>query len=137
MTSVQIRELVESFYTDLERLSYKHEELMDTDVRENLHMALNYLFVWEKRALDFPITYGMFSLEGDRAISSSVNKFLSLSLPKVSDIPVGKERLALLQNFSIKTPNGNQYDEFIGHSDEPLPPDPLPEDFFEVGEYAD
>ena len=137
MTSAHIKELVESFYTDLERLSDKYEELMDTDVRETLHMTLNYFFVWGERSLDFPITYGMFSLEGDRAISNAVNKFLSLSLPKVSDIPVGKERLALLQDFNIKTPNGNQYDEFIGHSDEPLPPDPLPEDLFEEGFYDD
>ena len=135
--SVTIKELVKRFYIDLELLSNQYEELMDTDVRESLHMVLNYYFVWGGRMPNFPISYGMFSLEGDNALSEVVNNFITASLQIINNVPVGKERLALIQDLDIKTPNGNQYDEFIGHSTEPLPLEPLPEDFFEGGFYDD
>ncbi|MCP4437353.1 MAG: hypothetical protein GY810_00100 [Aureispira sp.] len=79
----------------------------------------------------------MFSLRGDQSIASVVNHFLSSVsiLSELSEISIGQERLDLLQNEKIVTSAGHQYDEFIGHSDEPLMPDPLPEDLFKKANY--
>lgn len=72
-------------------------------------------------------------------MASAVNQFLSsiCSMLELNGIAVGKGRLVLLQNSEITTPEGYQYDEFIGHADEPLLPDDLPEDLFEEGDYDD
>ena len=139
MVSESIVDKIRTLYIELERLSALHEELMDTDVRESLHMSLNYFFVWGNTLDKLPISYGMFSLEGDRSIARVVNNFL-LSVSSMSGlrgVSFGRDRLDLLQNPEIITPEGNQYDDFIGHTDELLLPEALPEDLFEEGDYDD
>jgi|TARA_R110001583_G_scaffold8687_1_gene41294 hypothetical protein len=128
--------IIKALFVELEQLSKEFDELRDTDVRESLHIILNYYFVWGKELDQRPISYGMFTLEGDRSVAKVVDTFLS-SISFFDDIPLGKERLNLLQNSEIKTPEGFQYDDFIGHVDVPLLPDELPEDLFEVGIYDD
>lgn len=131
------RYLVEQFYYKLDQLSNIYEELKDTDVREALHFTLNYFFVWDKRDREFPISYGMFSAKGDKAIAKVVKNFLlaAYNCSEVTSTPVGQLRLNILQNREIKTPSGYEYDEFIGHSDQPLPPEILPEFLFWEGDY--
>ena len=137
MVSEQLVNSVKSFYLKLEQLSKDYEELTDTDVRESLHMVLSYYFVWGKSMDRLPISYGMFSLEGDNAVANAVNQFLSsiFAIPEIGEVTIGKERLALLQNKEIKTHSGSEYDDFIGHSDEPLSLEILPEDLFEEVDY--
>ncbi|WP_221901958.1 hypothetical protein [Bathymodiolus platifrons methanotrophic gill symbiont] len=52
---------IEVFFNELRLLAEKYEELTDTDVREDLHLTLNYFFVWKKEDSSYPISYGMFS----------------------------------------------------------------------------
>ncbi len=79
----------------------------------------------------------MCSLKGDQSIASVVNHFLSSVsiLSELSEISIGQERLDLLQNEKIVTSAGHQYYEFIGYSDKPLMPDPLPENLFKKANY--
>lgn len=139
MATKDITNTIKALYTELERLSETYEELMDTDVRESLHLTLNFFFVWGNDLNRLPISYGMFTLEGDKAVAGAVAQFLIsiCSTPELKEVSVGKERLALLQNPEITTSNGCQYDEFIGHMDEPLPPEDLPDDLFDEGDYDD
>ncbi len=129
--------LIRDFFTELERLSEEYEELTDTDVRENIHHTLNYFFIWNNQRDQLPCYYSMFSLEGDRAVAHTVEKFLTAAdeCAEIINTPLGQARLNLLQNRNLKTPKGEEYDLFIGHTDEPLPPEPLPEYMFHEGEY--
>ncbi len=138
-SKLTVKDTIINLYIELEKLLDIYEELTDTDVRENLHLTLNYFFVWGKTLDRLPISYGMFSLRGDQSIASVVNHFLSSVsiLSELSEISIGQERLDLLQNEKIVTSAGHQYDEFIGHSDKPLMPDPLPENLFEKDNYDD
>jgi hypothetical protein len=100
-------------------------------------LTLNYFFDWGSERDKFPISYGMFSKEGDRAVGIIIEEFITAinNNPDFSTIPLGQVRLNLLQNCNIKTSKECLYDEFIGHRDNPLPPDSLPKDLFEKGEY--
>lgn len=131
-----LRTLIERLYSDFEVLSEDFEELTDTDVREALHMVLNYYFVFGKNSKTFPVSYGMFSLEADKKLSDVINRFIveAKALPELMEYRPGESRLRLLQDPSIKTPEGRQYDDFIGHSESPLSAS-LPEDLFEEGDY--
>jgi hypothetical protein len=136
-SKLTVKDTLINLYIELEKLLDIYEELMDTDVRDNLYLTLNYFFVWGKTLDRLPISYGMFSLRGDQSIASVVNHFLSSVsiLSELSEISIGQERLDLLQNEKIVTSAGRQYYEFIGYSDKPLMPDPLPEDLFEKDNY--
>lgn len=137
MDSEPGREVIAELYAELERLSDEYKELTDTDVREALHLTLNYYFVWGKAQDRLPIAYEMWTREGDQAVAQAVKRFLTATdgCPEISSLPIGQLRLNLLQDRSIRTPRGEQYDLFIGHSDEPSPPDPLPPDMFEEPDY--
>jgi hypothetical protein len=125
------------FFSDLELLSQKYEELMDTDVRDAIHLTLNHFFIWGGENSLFPVTYGMFSLEADQAVAQIIRRFITDAndFAKTNELPYGQARLDLLQNPAITTPGGHRYDEFIGHVDRPLPQESLPEYLFEEGEY--
>jgi hypothetical protein len=79
----------------------------------------------------------MFSEEGDYKVANAVGRFINSikseeGLPKIGLVD---ERLGLLQDSSIRVGDGLRYDDFIGHVDEPLPFEGLPEDLFEYGDY--
>lgn len=129
--------LIEEFYRDLECLSDDFEGLTDTDVREDLGQTLGYYFVWGMARDRLPVTYSMWTREGDQAVARAVERFLAAAddCPEISSLPYGRRRLELLQDRSIITPRGARYDLFIGHRDKPLPPDPLPQIMFEEPDY--
>ncbi len=60
----------------------------------------------------------MFSLEGDRAVSSIVENFLPAanSCTEIVNMPLGQTRLNFLQNAEIVTANGYEYDYFMRHT---------------------
>ena len=126
-------------FNELERISGEHEEVTDTDVREALHLTINYYFVWGKPRFRVPCNFGMFSAEGDRLVGKAVQEFLDAvgELDELAAIPVGQARLDLLQRADLSTAGGMQYDEFIGHRASPIEPEPLPELLFLEGDYDD
>src|SRR3954454_17428048 len=107
-----LKNLVATLYAELEEIDQEHDELTDTDVRESLHLALTYYFVWGKPLDRLPINYAMFSAEGDKVVAKAVNKFLRAAAPlaEADGIPAGQARLDILQDASIKTPGGNEFD---------------------------
>lgn len=127
---------IKTFFSELVRLSIRFPELTDTEVRESLHLVLNHFFVWGEPIQNLPVSYGMFSAEGDQSVAKAVNELLISvhTTPDLSKIPKGKPRLDLLQ---VERPvvDDRYYDEFIGHADQPLPLKPLASYLFESGEY--
>jgi hypothetical protein len=135
----ELQNTVARLYSRLEELSEEYEELTDTDVREALHETLNYYFIWAKPCDHLPCNYAMFTEDGDRAVAEVVTEFLkkATALATQHGIPVGRDRLAILQDETIETPRGEQYDLFIGYVNEPLAPEPLHASRFERGDYED
>lgn len=124
---------------ELERISHEYEEVTDTDVRESMHLALTWYFVWAQERTRFPRSFGMFTVEGDRVVAGAILGFLEAAerSGELSSTPVGQTRLDVLQADSATTADGMLYDEFIGHRDIPLPAEPLPEHMFSDGDYEE
>ena len=127
---------VAQLFEDLDRIAEEHEELTDTDVREAIHLTLNYYFVWGKPRDRFPVSFYMFSADGDQLIGGALRRFLDAAEAsrELSALPVGQARLDALQDSRIRTQSGRQYDEFMGHLDEPLAARPLEEQMFVAAE---
>lgn len=123
---------VRDLYNELEEIGRDHDEFYDTDVRESLHHALTHLFIWGNQPSSYPIAFEMFTPEGDAAVAAAIEKFVETSKKLLSVQPVakGQPRLDLLQNAELVTPEGRQFDEFIGHGNHPLDDLPLPDRFF-------
>ena len=136
---ISLERAVVALLEQLERISLQHEEVMDTDVRESMHLALNHYFVWDQDSSRFPRSFGMFSAEGDLLVASALRDFLEASgkSGELSHISVGQPRLDVLQADSAVTASGMLYDEFIGHRDTPLPAEPLPVRMFTNDDYGE
>ena len=135
MSHSDIQDLVVRLMSELDHLSLDHEEVTDTDVRESIRATLNYFFIWGQDG-PIPSSFGMSSLEGDQAITTILTRFITEAkhLPAVDSRPVGSERLHMLQDAKLISPNGHTYDMFWGHVDEPLPSEPLHSIYFEPGD---
>jgi hypothetical protein len=136
---MKIERAVIALLEELKCISLEHEEVTDTDVRESMHLALSWYFVWGHDRSQFPRSFGMFSKEGDQLVMSAIRQFLDAAemSGELSRISVGQARLDILQADSAITSDGMLYDEFIGHRDTPLPSEPLPEYMFADGDYGE
>ncbi len=137
MGSTVETDVLQRFYSDLEELNKRFDELTDTDVREAIYFALNHFFIWGNANCNWPNTFGMFSAQGDRCVWNALKSFLTSQaiVDFQKRTPVGIERLQFLQDPLSTTAEGRRYDEFIGHVGEPLPDEGLPAFMLEAGEY--
>lgn len=128
---------IAELYEELESISYRFEELTDTDVRDSIYITLNFYFVWGQSTDSFPKCFEMFSKEGDESVKAALEHFLTSvrESGELEDISPGQARLDLLQTKEIKTRRGNMYDLFIGSGEAPLPLAPLPRSMFDDPEY--
>lgn len=134
------RQAIRGLWNALERLESSFGELTDTDVTEALAKTLNFYFVWgqvDRRGT--PVSYAMFSPEGDAAVARAVDEFLERAKEHLVEfpIPTGQMRHDVLRDLELKTESGSTCERFIGVVDEPLPADPLWEGRFEPGDYDD
>lgn len=119
----------------LDEISREHEEVTDTEVREAIHRALSWYFVWGRPRATLPRSYEMFSLDGDKRVARAVEEFLASAEAVSAAIPLGQARLDHLQDADWTTTSGRSYVELVGHRDSPLPPEPLPARMFEESDY--
>jgi hypothetical protein len=108
------------FLIALEKIGEEHEELYDTDVREQMYDAVINSFINPKEGYILPVEFGMFSSEGNSAVRSVLERilpeFLSASSNEGLDTPL--KRLLSFQNENVETPGeGNFYDDFFGYID--------------------
>jgi hypothetical protein len=94
---------------ELRRISLEHEELTDTDVRDAIHLTLNAHFVWGLGRAPFPRNFRMFSREGNGLVAAAVSRFLDDvdASGELSRVPIGVERLAVLQGGDARTSDGS------------------------------
>ena len=132
-----LKDSVRKLFNALESIGKAHEELYDTDVREQLAETLYFGFVWAHPMPSQPVTYGMFSAEGDAAVAKAVSVFLkeAIRLANEEHVGAGRPRHAALQNASILTRSGQSYENFIGHADQPFDIQRLPTSRFQGPEY--
>lgn len=137
MNADEVTQAALRFYQALEDIGEEHEEVTEIDVREAIHDCLNLHFIWGHSWESLPVNYEMFSPEGDAAVAEAVESFLTDAVPAVekNDIPVGRPRLALLQDTSLRTRGGSRYDLFIGHVEKPLSASPLHVSRYRRGDY--
>ena len=105
----------------LDEVSEEHEEVGDTDVREQMSDAVHKGFIVPQPGHQLPAKFGMFSDEGDKLVCVALQKFLShpdvVAASKSLKTPAA--RLAAFQETDVESSKGNTYDVYFGHAEEP------------------
>ncbi len=104
----------------LDAIGHEHEELFDTDVRQNMSNAIMDGFVRHRLQFEIPETYGMYSEEANAAVRGAITEYIAAANNRAEELGLKRfhERLNAVQDRTVRSVNGNDYDEFLGHSRE-------------------
>jgi hypothetical protein len=106
---------------DLDEISERHEEVGDTDVREQMYVAIRKGFIMPEAGYVVPSSFGMFSWSGNRRVRVAIARFLAdpelASVSKACQTP--HARLDWFQDGEVRSNTGTVYDEFFGYATEP------------------
>ena len=103
---------------DLERIGNDHEDLFDSEVRERIGEAVMQGFVRAIPDYSVRTDLGMFKPEADAAVRQLLIRYIAAANALAADKQIMRfhDRLAAFQDSDVRTPNGNDYDEFFGHT---------------------
>jgi hypothetical protein len=105
---------------DLERIGQSHEELYDSEVREQMGNAVMAAFVRQTPGYVFPDQFGMFSeaanAEVRKALASYVDRAIALAAQAM--LRTFHDRLRAFQDRSVRTSSAVpvDYEDLFGHT---------------------
>jgi len=113
----ELRAALKQLLERLEVVGTTHEELYDTDVREQLFDAVLRSYLRPEPGYEFPETFGMFEPEGNAAVRSALLEYVKRAGARAAEIGVTDPtaRLAAFQDSDVETKEGGAApDEFFG-----------------------
>lgn len=104
---------------DLDQIAAQgHDEVYDTDVREEMHEAVHQTLVEPQKDYMLPDNYHMFSDEGNALVKAALAKFLAHpEYIAAKDLPTARDRLNAFQDMNVQSDEGMSYDEYFGYDD--------------------
>ena len=107
---------ISALLEDLEAVAKEHEEIFDTDVREQLWSFLEIRFIQLKKETPIPAKFGMFSPEGNARIAEVFTRN-SGNLDTIIDVfslDTYEKRLQSFTNPRLTSSAGSHLDDFFG-----------------------
>jgi hypothetical protein len=116
-----IKKALKQFLTALDKIYAKHQELGDTDVRDQMYRAIYRSFIQPQRDYSLPKKFGMFSDGGNDLVRAALQSFLThpevLAASRALKSP--EDRFAAFQDGDVRTTEGTSYFEYFGYSNKP------------------
>jgi hypothetical protein len=105
----------------LDKVFEEHDEVGDTDVREQMYDAVHKGFIVPQPGYKLPARFGMFSDEGNELVRAALQRFLAH--PEVvaasRSLKTPEARLAAFQDVDVESSEGNTCDEYFGYAEKP------------------
>jgi hypothetical protein len=110
----QMKDELKNLLDRLEDIANEHEELFDTDVREQMYEAVYHGFIVQTPGYTLPNSFGVFEPAGNAKVRAALAEFIAAA--KQSGPGSSEERFADFQDGTVLSKKGNPYDEFFGHA---------------------
>jgi hypothetical protein len=116
-----IKTALKQFLSMLDKIYAKHEELGDTDVREQMYQAIYRGFIQPQQGYSLPERFGMFDDAGNDLVSAALHSFLTHAevLAASRALKTPEVRFAAFQDSEVKTREGTTYFEYFGYANKP------------------
>lgn len=117
MTDSQLVEALRDLLEELEAIGQSHEELYDTEVREQMAEAIRQGFLQPVPGYDLPKSFGTYTAEADLAIRAAVARYIERATRRSAQLGMiePRARLDAFQDDEAKTRGeGSYYDYFFG-----------------------
>ena len=114
-----MEELLRQLLNRLEGIGNDHEELYDTECREQMSDAVMKGFVRAASNYDLPHEFGLHSTEANRAVREALLEYVDRASAKASELGLSgfHDRLAAFQNSDVESDGeGSFYDDFFGYA---------------------
>ena len=115
-----IKKALKQVLTALDKIFAKHDELGDTDVREQIYRVIYRGFIQPERGYSLPDKFGMFSDSGNSQVRAALQRFLLhpevVAASKALKTP--EDRFAAFQDDEAETSEGTNYIEYFGCSNQ-------------------
>jgi len=110
--------ILKKLLDQLEAIGNDHEELFDSDVRQNMSDAIFYGFIRGRSDFIIPDDLGMFSEEANKQVKFAITTFITDANHEAKQAGIHRfhDRLNAVQNNSVDSFGGLFYDDFLGHS---------------------
>ncbi|NLX96621.1 MAG: hypothetical protein GXY83_10630 [Rhodopirellula sp.] len=115
-------ELLRRLLNRLEGIGKVHEELYDSEVREQMSEAVFQGFIRMKDRYEAPGEFGLHTPEANREVRDALLEYIGAATVKANDLRLSSfhERLRSFQNSKVESDgDGAFFDDFFGYS----PPD--------------
>ena len=110
-----MKNALRNLLNELDSIAEEHEEIIDTDVRENMGDALHHAYLEPTAGYALPDDYEMEQPEGNAAIKAALMKFVAAAKAESPSLATREARLAAFQDLEVESEAGNTYDEYFGH----------------------
>jgi hypothetical protein len=102
----------------LEAIAADHEEVYDTDVREQIAAFIERRLIANANEVNVPDSFGMFSTEGNQRVRAALTSYLAEAVPCADalNLDKGARRVAVWDRDAVSR-NGTPVDEFLGWVD--------------------
>lgn len=107
---------LELLLNTLEEIAQEHDELYDTDCREQMSEAIFNGFIFEKESYVMPNSFGLSKEEGNSAVKKALTTYIETMLPLAKEA-TPEERLEMFQDDDVYSQSGEAPDDFFGWFD--------------------
>jgi hypothetical protein len=113
-----IKKALKQFLMALDRVYSKHEEVGDSDVREQMYAAIYRSFIQPQQGYSLPAKFGMFSDKGNDLVRVALHKFLTHPevLAASTALKSPEDRFAAFQDDDVQTSEDTTCFEYFGYS---------------------
>ncbi|HTJ00779.1 MAG TPA: hypothetical protein VL527_17995 [Dongiaceae bacterium] len=113
-----IKKALRQFFSALDRIYDKYQELGDTDVKEQMYRAIYRGFIQPQRGYVLPEKFGMFSDKGNDLVKAALHGFLTHPqvVAAAHALKTPKDRFAAFQDGDAQTAAGTNYVSYFGYS---------------------
>lgn len=115
MADTALRAALRTLLDDLEGVGQVHGEVYDTVVRERMAEAIVGALMPDLGAVEEPEEFGMFSDEGNAAVRQAVEQYLSVAVPRATELGLDQRgRVSAVWDAEVTSSQGTPVDEFLG-----------------------
>jgi hypothetical protein len=111
------REYLFDFLSQLDGVAAAHEEVFDSDVRDNMAMAILHAFIKPTASYWVQEDLGMYSKEGNEKVKAALEDYINKMLVWANERSYDfHSRLDAFQDYSVKVGKHQRpYSSFFGH----------------------
>jgi hypothetical protein len=113
-----MRESLVGLLDALDAIAADHEEVYDTDVREQMAALIEQRLIANVDGGYVPDEFGMFSADGNQRVRATLTRYLAEAMPRADALNLDEAaRRAAVWDRDAVSSNGTPVDEFLGWVD--------------------